>query len=112
MLPKNNRIGRAEFESIIRSGKRIHSPIFILYIQKTEGNDKRFGFSVSKKISKSSVQRNKLRRQGYSVIRDQIKHIKDGFLFVFVYKKTQRIPTYQEIEVDITGLLKNTFVLV
>ncbi len=113
MLPKSNRILRSEFENIIKNGKRLHSPIFILYINKPKNpNSKKFAFSVSKKVCKGAVGRNKLRRQGYSVVQKQIKNIKEGYLFVFVYKKTIKTPNYQEIEENINSLLREFFMLI
>jgi len=113
MLPKNNRISRVEFSGAVFQGKRHHSPIFTLYITKTSNpKDKKFAFSVSKKVCKGAVGRNKLRRQGYSVLKTKIDSIKEGFLYLFVYKKTQKLPNHKEIEQDIISLLTSAFVLV
>ncbi len=113
MLPKSNRIERSGFELIMRSGKRFHSPLFTLYINKsTNQNSKQFAFSVSKKVCKGAVGRNRLRRQGYSVINTTINSIKPGFSYVFMYKKRPKLPTYSEIEHDIQSLLTEGFMLI
>ncbi len=65
----------------------------------------KFSFSISKKNSKSSVERNKLRRWGYSVITKHIKEIKPGFLCFFSFKKGSVKTEFQSLENEILGLL-------
>ncbi|MES3005021.1 MAG: ribonuclease P protein component [Patescibacteria group bacterium] len=113
MLSKKNRITRAEFESILSKGKRYHSPIFTLYVvQSKNAVDKKFAFSVSKKVARGAVQRNKLRRQGYATLRTIVNSTQPGFLYLFIYKKTPKTPSYKEIKENITSLLGTSFVVV
>ena len=119
MLPQKRRISRKEFPDILKKGRRFNSPHLLLYVveQKTpvvEHSSLRdkadfislFSFSVSKKISKKAVDRNRLRRQGYSVITSQIKNIKKGFLFFFSFKKESGTLTFVQLEKEIKDLLK------
>jgi ribonuclease P protein component len=44
-------------------------------------------FSVSKKVVKTAVGRNKQRRRGYSAISKVYPTVKPGYFLFFVYKK-------------------------
>ena len=46
----------------------------------SEGKNSKFSFSISKKVEKSAVLRNKMRRIGYKVIENELNSIKKGFL--------------------------------
>ncbi len=108
MLPKKQRIERKFFDQILKNGKRFNSPSFTLYVAKisTETTDlgSRFSFSASKKVAKQAVDRNKLRRRGYSVINRNIDKIKTGNFYFFSYKKGFE-KDYEGLEMDIMKLL-------
>lgn len=107
MLPSNRRIERKLFSHIMTKSKRYHSTSFVFYVSTIEGkpnSPSRFSFSVSKKILKSAVLRNKQRRRGYSVINKHLKVIKPGFLCFFVYKNGFHT-NFSDLEKDIQGLL-------
>ncbi len=70
-----------------------------------------FSFSVSKKVSKSAVVRNKLRRRGYSVIESNISNIKPEHFLFFSYKKGGEKVSYKELENNVVGLLEKSFML-
>ena len=69
MLPKNSRIARKDYPSILIKGRRFNSPILTLNMAKIEGfseaTPSKVSFSVSKKVARKAVLRNKLRRRGY-----------------------------------------------
>ena len=65
----------------------------------------RFAFSVSKKVCKLAVDRNRLRRQGYSIVGKHLSEIPDGFLFFFSFKKAAYPTTSAELEKEICALL-------
>jgi ribonuclease P protein component len=67
MLPKEKRLNKALFKKVIDKGKSLHSKIFIVRFIKDKSL-LRFAVSVSKKVSKSAVIRNKIRRRVYSSI--------------------------------------------
>ncbi|HEY0221174.1 MAG TPA: ribonuclease P protein component [Candidatus Paceibacterota bacterium] len=112
MLPKKRRIVRKDFSYISNSGKRLHSPIFLLNLAKNKANSaSQVAFSVSKKTEKSAVKRNKLRRLGYRVLENNIKLIKPGFFAHFLFKKIKSFPEYEEIEKEVVELLSKSSVL-
>ncbi len=115
MLPKTRRIERKYFKQILTQGKRYNSQSFSLYLSKNdEGSTEtpsKVAFSVSKKVVKTAVGRNKLRRRGYSAISKNIKSIKPGFLLFFVYKKDYE-KDYVKIESEIQTLLSPALVII
>jgi ribonuclease P protein component len=114
MLPKNRRIERSYFDKILKNSKRYNSTSFVLYVMKNvdgDGVPTKFSFSVSKKVLKSAVKRNKHRRIGYSVIKNNIKDIKPGYYCFFVYKKGF-YEEFDSINKDILGLLYSSSVIV
>lgn len=70
MLPAINRLKKdADFERVVRGGNRTKiGPILVCVAPKTF-EQPRFGFVVSKKVSKSAVIRNRFKR----LIREQIR---------------------------------------
>ena len=86
MLPKKQRLPRRIFTWLLKGAKFFQNEVFLLRMANGEGQS-RFGFSVSKKISKSAVARNRLRRLGYRLIKPHISAIPEGFLASISYKK-------------------------
>lgn len=110
MLPKKLRIQRKDLKSIKDRGFWFNSKNISLCLYKNSDNsglsDSKFAFSCSKKVLKSAVKRNLLRRRGYSALSFYIKDIKKGFYFIFVFKKTEKIPSFDDIKTDLFELLQ------
>ena len=83
MLPGNRRIPRKILETVVRLGRREDSTHFFLKF--LAHDEARFAVSVSKKISKSAVVRNRVRRRTYSAIRELISSAPKA-LFLVVAK--------------------------
>lgn len=115
MLPKTRRISKKEFPNLMKNSRRFNSPHFLLYLSKNNENkpqnNSRFSFSVSKKVCKEAVSRNKLRRRGYAVIEHIIERIKPGLLCFFVYKKDLGNESFSFLEKEINTLLLDSGVL-
>ena len=114
MISKSRRIRRKEISYILSRGKRYNSSYFLVYIVKSDGleeNPSRFSFSVSKKVCKGAVGRNKLRRRGYSIISQNIEKIKPNHLFLFSFKKEAVAKSFSALEKDVLELLSLTLML-
>ncbi len=112
MLPRNKRIPKKDFKYILTKGKRISTSHLLLYIvkgYKEEGS--RFSFSVSKKVAKSAVLRNKLRRQGYSSLEDCLLKVKKGYFFFFSIKSRDGLD-YKVMKKEVLELLSNSLMLI
>lgn len=108
MLPKTKRVPREMFP-LVSKGKAVSSDIFLLKFVNLKQTGKMFCFSVSKKIAKNAVLRNKLRRSGYRLIEKYIPLIKTNVLAVFYFKK---IPESDEkMEKSIKFALKESKII-
>jgi ribonuclease P protein component len=105
MLAKKRRIGKKFFSVHFSNTQRFVSPHLLLTVVKNERAQSCFAFSVSKKICKRAVDRNRLRRQGYSVIGKYLKDIPDGFLFFFSFKKGAYPVSFSNLKKEICSLL-------
>lgn len=78
MLPKNRRIPRDTLKDTSRFGKSLNSQHFFLKVIPAPSGVARFSVSVSKKISKKAVVRNRTRRRIYSSIKASLLGIAPG----------------------------------
>lgn len=80
MLKKINRLSQVR----LKDSKNISTPLFSLKSAKNNLDFPRFGFVISKKVDKSAVGRNSLKRKLSSCIEEIFDRIKgDGRDFVF-----------------------------
>jgi len=109
MLPKTRRIQKALFSKVFSTGRRLNSPHFLVNVSKIDDiSPSRFAFSVSKKVCKKAVDRNRLRRQGYSAVSKHIKTIPPGFLFIFTFRKSPQPIIFSELEKEIHAMITST----
>jgi ribonuclease P protein component len=103
MLPHSQRLSTAVFDEVFKSGRLVHTGLFTVKVKSTTGTS-RFAVSVSKKIAKNAVDRNKIRRRTYSAIGVVLKgkkSIKKPICGVFVSKKGVEKASMDEIKADI-----------
>lgn len=84
-LPRGNRLKRwQDFQQVYRHGKRYGSPHFLLRaLPVTVGlNASQIGISVSQKVSKKAVVRNRLKRQVRAAIRPLLPQIEPGWKII------------------------------
>ena len=96
MLPKKKRLSRKEFSHFFSIGKKTHtSKFFIVYsINKTLHTS----VVVSKKIEKSAVKRNKIRRQIYDIVRNYQNGKTLTGVYIFVAKPEIQNMKYCEMK--------------
>jgi ribonuclease P protein component len=106
MLPKENRLKKEkEFEAVFKGGRILKgSYVFLKYL--ANGTDKtKFGFVVSKKVSKLAVKRNKAKRRMREIVRLRKEEIKKGLSIIFIALPLISNAEYSEIKKDIESLL-------
>ena len=115
MLPKKRRIEKKFFPYILKTAKRYNSASLLLYLSpinpSTKNKQRRFSFSVSKKVCYLEVDRNQYRRRSYSIVSKYIKQVKDGYFCFFSFKKFTKPPKFSELEEEVRSLLKTSSVL-
>jgi ribonuclease P protein component len=105
MFPKNKRIPRKVFPLLTNGAKAFKNNLFFLKTVSYNG-DSRFCFSVSKKVAKSAVVRNRLRRTGYRILSKYLPEIKSKVLVVFSYKT---VPISDEmVDKNLKSILKES----
>lgn len=92
----------SEFQKLYKRAKRYHSSSIILFFM--QGDTKRFGITVSKKIG-NAVARNRTKRQLRTIIHKRYLNLKDGD-FVIVAKGGIDKKRFLDIELDIDRILK------
>ncbi len=111
MLPSTLRISKTEFKTLGR-GYSYHSPVLSLYIyKKTDQTPSQFSFLCSKKVAKSAVDRNRLRRRGYNTLTKVLIKIQPGFYGVYSFKKGAEKSTFSEINGTVLQLLTQSGIM-
>src|SRR3989339_1598045 len=93
MLPQNRRIPIKMFSLLQNKAKVFRNKLFLLrFVSKTEPTNRnsRFCFSISKKVAKKAVMRNKLRRTGYRLLQNYLSEIKPEILAVFSFREVPK----------------------
>jgi ribonuclease P protein component len=115
MLPKKNRISRVLFDTVLKNGIFFHSDHLIFRsVNHLQNGPSKFSFVVSKKVSKSAVKRNFLRRCGYSLLSLVLSKEKmrtSGFLGAFFFKKGSEGLETEKLREEILFLLKKARIL-
>src|ERR1035437_7716179 len=104
MLPKKSRIPSKLFTELLSGSRFIHSPHFTLRFKLIPNSPSKVGVSVSKKVSKSAVIRNTVRRRVYATTAPLLEGIKNH-LFLFVAKPGSQNIKGKELSQEISKLL-------
>ncbi len=87
MLSKQKRLSRQHIQEYLIRAKRVTTPHFNVIWTDKIPNGPRVGFSVSKKVAKTAVVRNRLRRHGYASVDPLLKKIPPNRAFLIVFLK-------------------------
>ncbi|WP_319421367.1 ribonuclease P protein component [Pleurocapsa sp. FMAR1] len=118
-LPKAYRLrNRQDYRAVYKQGIRRYSPhltLIALVTPKQLGavstTVTMFGISISKKVSKKAVVRNRIKRQIKGVIRSQIKAITPGWKVVIVVKPKAIECKYEHFLRELEELLKQAKII-
>ncbi len=110
MLPKNRRIPRKQFPLFFSSGARIYrNGLFLLKVASGAKGESKFCFSVSKKIAKKAVDRNKARRSGYRSIGKILNQIKPEFMAIFSFLRLPK--NDHEVDLKLREILEESLLI-
>ncbi|GAB4232243.1 MAG: hypothetical protein Kow0049_15050 [Stanieria sp.] len=112
-LPKANRLKhRRDFITVYEQGIRRHSPHLILRaLLEVSSNDSlvneptRIGISISQKVSKKAVIRNRIKRQIRAVFRELLPYVPGGWKIVIVVKPKAKECKYEHFLRELKQLL-------
>lgn len=115
MISRTHRFhGHNSLNHVYRAGKVVRSEFLALRFADSRKPDYRLAVVVSKKVSKSAVKRNRIRRRIYEIVRVQKKQVSEQWpsdMIISVFD--ERIATMQpgELQDNVTGLLKKAGIL-
>lgn len=103
MIAKKYRVPREKIAFILRKGEEKASELFIIRSASNTENFSRFRTIVSRKIEKSAVKRNSLRRKIYEAIRLNLKEnvTKRPKDIILIPKKKILQKTFEAIKEDL-----------
>lgn len=118
-LPQIHRLKNwRDFLAVYKQGIRRHSKHLVLRAlstkkidQQSQINPSQFGISISKKVSKKAVVRNRLKRQLHGAFLQLLPQILDGWQIVIVVKPTASECKYDHLLRELEELLKKTKII-
>jgi|SRR3989344_8070370 len=103
MLPKTHRIPRKLWKPLLESRVYFNSPHFLVRVANSE--TPRLAVSVSKKVSKSAVVRNTVRRRVYATVSTFLPTLTKN-LFLIIAKPGSQLVKSEALRAELAGLLK------
>ena len=118
-LPKAHRLrDRKDYRAVYEQGIRRYSPHLTLIALPSEENQDvalipatMFGISISKKVCKKAVVRNRIKRQIKGVIRTHLQSVNPGWKVVIVVKPKAIECKYEHFLRELEELLKQTKII-
>ena len=117
-LPKPHRLkNRQDYRAVYAQGIRRYSPhLTLIALQESNAGKKclsqtTFGISISKKVSKKAVVRNRIKRQLKGAIRTYLKEIEPGWKVVILVKPKAIECKYEHFLRELEELLKQTKII-
>ena len=112
MLPKENRLTKKkDFERVFREGKGLKEEFLVIKALDNNLNVSRFGFIVSKKISKKAVLRNKIKRRLRELVWMRFNQFRQGIDVAVIAGIGIGEKNFGEIEEISNKLLKKAGIL-
>lgn len=112
MLARCNRLKEnKDFKGIFKKGKGLKEKFLFVKIKNNGMDLNRFGFIVSKKVSKKAVIRNKIKRRLREIIKARIAKMKQGYdIIILVYPEIKE-KSFLEIENIVDKIFKKVKLL-
>ena len=111
MLSQKNRINKELFPDFVKKTKNVSSENMYLKTARGFSKSKAFAFIVSLSVSKSAVERNKIKRRAREITRSVFGVIADGVWTAVFFKPTIRNKKYAEIKKEMISLYKKAKII-
>jgi ribonuclease P protein component len=106
-----NPLSQLDFETILRKGAlRKLGPLTLRFLQHT-ASPTRFGFVISKKVSKKAVDRNKIRRRLKAILQKRYDSLIPGFDVVIIVGSDALKFSFQDLTDIVEELLQQAKIL-
>lgn len=100
----------SDFRQVYKKGKSFANRLLVIYVFKNNLNINRVGFSISKKVGKSTV-RNRVRRlikENFRLLSTNNNDIKVGYDIVFISRVAAKDSDFESIKKSMMNLLKKS----
>jgi len=95
-----------DFKKVFKQGRNYQQEFIKIKVLKNDLAYSRLGFPIGLKISKKSVERNKIKRQLEEIVRLELKQIKPGFDIVVLVEQEITEKNYQAIKKTLISLFR------
>lgn len=92
-----------EYRKVYSKGRSVANRTLVLYFLPREGQGKRFGFSVSKKVGKAVI-RNRVKRVLKEVCRLNLHWFPDGFDYILIPRKDFMGKNFHQVKEELFKL--------
>ena len=107
MLKRSYRLRKdRDFQKLYRTGRRYTTTHFVIYYLPSKFEFTQVGFVVSKKVAKSAVIRNKLRRRASAFIEENYPRINKPQQVIVLIRKDFSILSPANLNVELKQLIK------
>ena len=111
MLKQTQRLrSRADFRRVYTRGRSHVHPLLVLHVWRRQDAERRFGFSVSKKLG-GSVVRNRIKRRLREACRGRLESLAPGFDAVVVARAPSRAASFGQLQSALDELLRQSGLL-
>lgn len=111
MPSKKNRINKKLFPLLIKKSKNFFSDNMQMKVFCDSSNNKAFAFIVSLKVSKSAVERNKIKRMARAITHSIFGAVANGVLVAVFFKPAILGKKYIEIKNEMIALYKKAKII-
>ena len=112
MLPEKNRLKKEkDFRQVFKQVKSFSTGFLLFKATKNELGIPRFGFVVGKKISKSAVARNQIKRRLRALVQPMLEKINKGIDVVIIVLPGGKTDSFLEIEKNVRPFFKKIGIL-
>lgn len=105
MFPKQNRLDRKDFSEILKKGRRIRGNSFSLIFANFGNGGAQIGIIITKKVTKTAVERNKLKRRIRNILIPELNNLPQGLKIIIMVYPSQEKLLFNSIKTEVLGLI-------
>lgn len=107
MLPRSKKINTQLFKEVFDKGKIYHFNYFFVKVLKLNKEEKsKFTVVSSKKITKTAITRNLLRRRFFNIIKEIYKELPSSIAIIFFLKKGAGNLKFEDLKQEIIKIFE------